>query len=230
MRIDKDVLLSCLLIYNYFYAIIMVSAFEQNYEVAASMERDFAKASKYTRQNRTEDLLKFLDSKSYHQIDNLRDINGKTILMEAASNADLDTVKAIVARCQDVNHFDCLGRNALHFAAAAKKIETIGYLASEDVEIDVDKQSEGGVTPLINAVKSGDVNTVKEILNNNGNPFFRDIFGREPLDQAAGNAAIKQIIEAAKQQWINQLGDDLTVLREGELPPQQDKFDDFTTI
>ena len=82
----------------------------------------------------------------------------------------------------------------------------------------------------MNAVKSGSEMTVKEVLNNNGNPFFRDIFGREPLDQSTGNAAISQLIQAAKSQWIGQLGDDLSVLREGEIEPQQDRFPDFTVV
>ena len=130
----------------------------------------------------------------------------------------------------DVIHFDCTGRNALHFAASAKRHQTIAFLASDDIEGDIDKQTLGGVTPLMNAVKSGSEMTVKEVLNNNGNPFFRDIFGREPLDQSTGNAAISQLIQAAKSQWIGQLGDDLSVLREGEIEPQQDRFPDFTVV
>ena len=96
----------------------------------------------------------------------------------------------------------------------------ISYLASDDIEGDIDKQSTGGVTPLISAVKSGSEVAVKEVLNNNGNPFFRDTFGREPLDQATGNPNIIQLIQAAQAQWKTQLGNDYDVLREGEIPPE----------
>ena len=107
--------------------------------------------------------------------------------MVAASLADLDTVKAIIPMCQDVDHVDSFGRNAIHYAAAAKQANIVTYLASDAVEMDVDKQSIGGCSPAMAAVKSGDEATVKAVLNSNGNPFYRDVFGREPTDHLKGN-------------------------------------------
>ena len=148
--------------------------------------------------------------------------------MEAASNSNLATVEAIVKKCGDVSHFDCMGRNALHYAASAKKHQTIDFLAQDGIEVEVDKQTIGGVTPLINAVKSGCGLTVKSVLNRSGNPFLRDIFGREPLQLAAGHAEIEGLINDAREQWFVQVGTDMNELRDTEVPPQQAKFSDFS--
>ena len=96
-------------------------------------------------------------------------------------------VKALWSTTDDINQFDCVGRNAAHYAVGNKNIVALDYLCSDGVEIDIDKQTVGGLTPLALAVKGGAVNVVAAVLNNNGNPFFRDQLGMEPVDMANDN-------------------------------------------
>ena len=61
------------------------------------------------------------------------------------------------------------------------------------------EQTNGGVTPLMLAVKSGDEQMVARVLNCNGNPFYRDAFGNTAADQIGdGGDNLKTLIEAAK--------------------------------
>ena len=48
-----------------------------------------------------------------------------------------------------------------------------------------DKTSHAGVTALMMAVQSGDIQVVAKCLNNNFNPFLRDALGRTALDYAS---------------------------------------------
>ena len=94
-----------------------------------------------------------------------------------------------------------MGRAAIHYGAIAMRDEVIDYLAGEK-EADIDKQSIGGLTPLMYAVKTGNQGIIAAILNNNGNPFFRDQFGREANDQISDVAEIATLLGSAKEQWI----------------------------
>ena len=95
----------------------------------------------------------------------------------------------------DINQYDSFGRNAAHYAVGNKNIAALEHLCQDGVEIDVDKQTIGGLTPLILAVKGGDVKVVAAVLNCNGNPFFRDQLGMEPSDMATYNEEMMALID-----------------------------------
>ena len=44
--------------------------------------------------------------------------------------------------------------------------------------VDVDAVSNAGVTPLMMAIESGNIQLVAEALNSNLNPFLKDALGR----------------------------------------------------
>ena len=66
------------------------------------------------------------------------DMTGKTPLMHAASLGNVDILKFIGSKVSDPSVQDCLGRNALHYAAAAKQGDAMEYLAKE-LDIDSDQ-------------------------------------------------------------------------------------------
>ena len=194
--------------------------------VSASSEREYAQIAQYIKQQKLDHLQQFVAQRNI-DLDAMVDMTGKTPLMHAASLGNVDILKFIGSKVSDPSVQDCLGRNALHYAAAAKQGDAMEYLAKE-LDIDSDQQTNGGLTPLMCAVKTGDQAIVAVALNNNVNPFFRDKFGKETTEQIGDQAdAIKSLIENAKDQWKQQLGSDLEVLREDEDKPDEEKFGDF---
>ena len=119
---------------------VKAQGFDATSQREIQQERVFSDASRYTRRDEIENLKNLLKQHGYKYIDQLQDFNGITLLMVAASQSrEMDTLKAIVELCKDVNHCDSLGRNALHYAAAAKNFLFVRYLASEEVGVDIDK-------------------------------------------------------------------------------------------
>ena len=105
----------------------------------------------------------------------------------------------------EINRTDNYGRTALHFACRSGNLDTFGQLAElEDLEYDV--FTHAGVTPLMMAVESRNIELVAACLRANFNPFLHDAlnhtamdyanFGREQLDND-----ISIIIDQAMQQW-----------------------------
>ena len=97
---------------------------------------------------------------------------------------------------------DSLGRAAIHFACKAGNIDTFKVLIEDD-NCDVDAVSFAGVSPLMNAIDSGNIELVVLCLNEKLNPFLKDALERSALDYAAnftnvhGKHNMRQIIEQA---------------------------------
>ena len=111
---------------------------------------------------------------------------GITILMHVSAVADAESLRKILTLSPDVNARDSIGRTALHFACRAGKEDTFGVLVDEiDEDLDVDAVSAAGVTPLMAAVESGNIQLVAKCLNERFNPFLKDALDRTALDYAA---------------------------------------------
>ena len=78
---------------------------------------------------------------------------------------------------------DRVGRSALHFACRAGNTETFDALAKNE-DVDLDAVTNAGVTPLMMAVESGNIELVAQCLNNNLNPFIKDALERTAEDYA----------------------------------------------
>ena len=55
----------------------------------------------------------------------------------------------------------------------------------EEELLDLNAQSESGVTPLMEAIQSVEAELVVECLNKQANPFCEDGFGKRALDYAS---------------------------------------------
>ena len=91
----------------------------------------------------------------------------------------------------EINKADNYGRTAIHFACRSGNLDTFNVLVSlEDTEYDI--STNAGVTPLMMAVESRNIELVAACLRSNCNPFLHDAlkhkamdyanFGREKLD------------------------------------------------
>ena len=108
---------------------------------------------------------------------------GVNLLMHAAARCQADQLRVILELNPDVNATCKMGRTALHFACKAGNIPNFTLLAAHD-DIDLDPVTRSGVTPIMMAVESANIQLVAECLNNNLNPFLKDAIGRTALDYA----------------------------------------------
>ena len=79
---------------------------------------------------------------------------------------NFEGVKMLKDMGADLNKKDTIGRTALHLMAS---FETIGDILTEFLElyideIDINEKTNGGVTPLMFAVKNNNQNAVKILL------------------------------------------------------------------
>ena len=106
-----------------------------------------------------------------------------TTLMLVAGKGSTADIQKVLNLGPDVNKTDKYGRTALHFACRAGNMEAFKQLVElEDIEYDV--FTKAGVTPLMMAVESRNINLIAECLRANFNPFLHDGLGRTALDYA----------------------------------------------
>ena len=108
---------------------------------------------------------------------------GINLLMLVSAECSADQLNEILTLSPNINARDAVGRTALHFACRAGNMDTFAILVALD-DIDVDAVTNSGVTPLMMAVESGQIQLVAEGLNGNLNPFMRDGTDRAALDYA----------------------------------------------
>ena len=80
---------------------------------------------------------------------------------------------------------DCMGRTALHYLVQNDESgEVTDWLLEQEetIRIDVDAMTNGGITPLMLAVKLNNEKVVEILLNNSANPFLKDQLGQQALD------------------------------------------------
>lgn len=110
----------------------------------------------------------------------------------------LAVLKLLVESGADVNAADASeGRNALHVAACANNTDAIDFLVG--VGIDVDVQTESGLTPLHEAARFCSSEAIGELLRHGAGTDKADNMGQTPLHMAAhfGSVSAVNILLAA---------------------------------
>ncbi|TKW10271.1 hypothetical protein SEVIR_6G151500v4 [Setaria viridis] len=118
-------------------------------------------------------------------------------LIKAALEGDLGRIKGIVASLGKRNgdqaavfSFEKAGVGVLHCAACAGHLEVCMYLV-EELGGNANMTAAGGVTPFMTAAQSGDVSTVKYLLDRGGDLMKADDKGRTVLHHAACSGSTK---------------------------------------
>jgi len=114
---------------------------------------------------------------------------GYTPLHLACMNKHFDMIKLLIKNGTDVNKFggpeestDCyLCGNHTPFHLAIPDIQIMEYLIDHNADINAN----GGNTPLLYAIVSGNLNAVKLLVDNNADFKRQDARGQTPLHEAA---------------------------------------------
>ena len=119
---------------------------------------------------------------------------GDTALMTASLKGDLAVVKALVEAGADVN--PGAGWNALHYAAFGGAAEVVNYLIGKGANKDA--VAPNGYTPLMLAVRDGQVDGVKALLFQDADANFRNTAGETAL-MVAQKRERKDLVELLKR-------------------------------
>ena len=106
------------------------------------------------------------------------------------------------------NAKDSIGRSPLHFACKRGSLDHFNILIQIE-EIEIDAQTNAGVTPLMCAVQSGNIQLVAACLNNHMNPFLKDGLETTALAYASRFVDVlgidmRSLISEAMEQWQKQ--------------------------
>ena len=115
-------------------------------------------------------------------------------LIEAASYAKIETVRALIDAGANVHLQDTNGNTALIEAASHAKIETVRALIAE--EADVDTQNNQGTTALIRAVSMQKIDVINELTSAGANVHLQDTDGNTALMSAYSSDLVHLLISA----------------------------------
>ena len=109
---------------------------------------------------------------------------GITTLMLVSGKGTGEDLTRVLTLNPGINKTDNYGRTAIHFACRSGNLDTFNVLiALEDTEYD--NSTNAGVTPLMMAVESRNIELVAACLRNNCNPFLHDALKHTAMDYAA---------------------------------------------
>ena len=103
--------------------------------------------------------------------------------MLVAGKGSASDITKILSLNPQVNQTDSYGRTALHFACRSGNCETFDVLIEHE-EIEYDVFTNAGVTPVMMAVESRNIELVAACLRANCNPFLQDALKHTPMAYA----------------------------------------------
>ena len=125
---------------------------------------------------------------------NAQDMNGITLLHEAATCGDLEITQFLLSHGAAVNTSDSLGHSPLHKAIRSQKHGVVELLLKRGA--DVDAPNRDGETPLHEAARSGNFDIVKSLLNYGADIDAFDGVRNSPLHKAvlSQNLAVVELL------------------------------------
>lgn len=141
-------------------------------------------------------------------------LNLTPLLYAAHANKTNWVMYAILEKGPDLYFADKSGRTALHHCCRSGNLRTFNFLKQKYREAEqqddtgktsaFERRTNGGLTPLMCAIQSGEAYLVEECLNSGLNPFAVDYLGQSCMDYTNRNneitnyGAIRQIIKGAQ--------------------------------
>ncbi|ROL52700.1 Myotrophin [Anabarilius grahami] len=117
---------------------------------------------------------------------------GDKELMWALKNGDLDEVKTLLVKAEDVNRTLEGGRKPLHYAADCGHADMLEFLLSKGA--DVNAPDKHGITPLLSATYEGHMSCVKILLEKGADKERKGPDGLSAFE-AAESEAIKALLK-----------------------------------
>ena len=117
------------------------------------------------------------DQKKIEEIDN----NGRTPIMLAVLNKDLEKTRALIDEGADVNVGDQLGRTPLHILAEKGSTVDIAKCIISSNSVDINKQDKFGDTPLISAIEGKNFDLINMLLEKGADINIRNNEGKTAL-------------------------------------------------
>ena len=118
-------------------------------------------------------------------------IGGMTAVMHAAAVSGNTVMNALLEKGPNLAQKDSTGRTALHYACRAGNHKTVKTLLARSPPEVLDSSTNGGITPLMAAVQSGDINVVEQCLAAGCNPQATDLLGQSVLFYARAFKDVK---------------------------------------
>lgn len=116
-------------------------------------------------------------------------------LLDAAKNADKETLRALIQKKVDVNAAEADGTTALHWAAYRDDIDSADLLIRAGAKVNA--ATDLGVTPLWTAAQNGSPAMVAKLLAAGANPNLALLAGETPVmvaSRAGNTAVVEQLI------------------------------------
>jgi ankyrin repeat protein len=104
-------------------------------------------------------------------------------IVDAAKNADKETLRALISKKIDVNAAEADGTTALHWAAYRDEVDSADLLIRAGAKVNA--VTDLGVTPLYNAAQNGSTAMVTKLLSAGSDPNLALLSGETPLMVAA---------------------------------------------
>ncbi|KAF4080991.1 hypothetical protein AMELA_G00155710 [Ameiurus melas] len=117
---------------------------------------------------------------------------GDKELMWALKNGDLDEVKTLLKKDEDVNRTLESGRKPLHYATDCGQAEMVEFLLSKGA--DVNAPDKHGITPLLSATYEGHLTCVRILLEKGADKERKGPDGLSAFE-AAESEAIKALLK-----------------------------------
>ena len=127
----------------------------------------------------------------------MSDGEGKTGLMIATQNEDIDIIELLLSYQALIDQQDKLGNTALFYAASRGLYSSVEVLLEHGANPDMKNRQ--GVTPMMVGATSRDTSIVELLLNANPDLTLSDYTGRSVLEWSrnSGNAQIEDMLRAA---------------------------------
>ncbi len=120
--------------------------------------------------------------------DPITDTGMTTFAFACSQTQNAEILQAIVNLNPDWNSRDTTDRTPLHLAAIKQNIPCIDIFAMVNQQapglVQINAQSRGRETPLMSAVRSGNLEVVAKLLNLTANPFVLNGMGQSAIDIA----------------------------------------------